>query len=103
MLENFEEELETIKFVNISYVKNEYGEMVKTETITENDVLVTNGTARVSTNSGSVEFIDYKKINYESGELSKGDQVEINNIRYNVTTEPKNYSSHMKVEVVRSV
>ena len=103
MLENFADEMETIKLINISYAKNEYGEMVETKTITDIEALVTNGTARATIASGGVEFIDYLKVHYDTGELKEGDKVEIKGIEYNVAKNPKIYGSHKRVEVVNIV
>ena len=103
MLENFIEEMETIKLINTSYVKNSVGGQDKLETITEIIALVTNGKVRATSTTGSVEFIDYLKVHYDVGELKKGDKVEIRGSRYVVSNEPRLYDSHFRCEVVRIV
>lgn len=103
MLEYYSDRLETIKLINISYVKNSYGENVESESYETIEAVINNGTAKVSTTSNSVEFIDYLKVLYEDGELKKGDKVEIRGSEYRVASEPKSYSSHMKAEVVKIV
>ena len=103
MLENFADEMEIIKLINLSYEKNDFGEMVETKTITEIEALVTNGTARVTTVSGQIEFLDYLKVHYDTGELKENDKVEIRGEEYNVAKSPKIYGSHMMAEVVNIV
>lgn len=100
MLENFVDEMEEIEIINKTYKKDLIGRNAPTETNIKIEALVTNGRARLTQSSGQVEFVDYLKVHYETGDIKKGDEVIIRGAKYRAAKPPREYQEHKMVEVV---